>query len=149
MISKFDGWHRKKIIGNIFHAPRRYVCHFIAIREFKLDLSSGNATPSFVRHFIAISEFKLTVTVWKRSIGVKIGDFVARVTLKFNRWPWKTVGHIFYATSSLLHYFVSICEFALELQSGKTQIGAKFVLISVTLTFDLWQWPLHGHHFCQ
>ena len=32
----------KKIIGNIVHAPRRYVCHFIAIREFKLDLSSGN-----------------------------------------------------------------------------------------------------------
>ena len=29
------------------------------------------------------------VTVWKRSIWVKIGDFLSRVTLEFDRWPWK------------------------------------------------------------
>ena len=29
------------------------------------------------------------VTVRKRSIRVKISDFLSRVTLKFDRWPWK------------------------------------------------------------
>ena len=33
------------------------------------------------------------VTVRKRSIRVKMGDFLSRVTLKFDGWPWKTIGH--------------------------------------------------------
>ena len=41
----------------------------------------------------------------------------------------------------MLH-FVAICEFELELWSGKAQIGAKFALTSVTLTFDFWPWSL-------
>ena len=36
------------------------------------------------------------VTVRKRSIWVKIGDFLSCVTLKFNGWPWKTIGHLLY-----------------------------------------------------
>ena len=40
------------------------------------------------------------VTVWKRSIRVKICYFLSRVTLKFDGWPWKTIGHLFYVTSS-------------------------------------------------
>ena len=66
------------------------------------------------------------------------------MTLKYDRWPWKTI-----ATSSSLHHFIAICEFKLEVQSGNTQIWAKFVLNSVTLTFGLWPSLLHGHHFCQ
>ena len=38
---------------------------------------------------------KTEVTVRKRSIWVKIGDFWSRVTLKFDRWPWKTIWHLF------------------------------------------------------
>ena len=38
------------------------------------------------------------VTVWKRLIWVKIDDFFSRMTLKFDRWPSKTIGHLFYAT---------------------------------------------------
>ena len=30
----------------------------------------------------------------------------------------KTIGHLFYATSSYMHHFINICEFKLELQSG-------------------------------
>ena len=33
------------------------------------------------------------VTVRKRSIRVKIGDFLSCVTLKFDRWLWKTIDH--------------------------------------------------------
>ena len=63
------------------------------------------------------------VTVRKCLIWVKIDDFFSRVTLKFNVWPWKTIGHLFYATSSFLHHFVAIGEFKLELQSGNAQSG--------------------------
>ena len=45
-------------------------------------------------------------------------NFSARVTLKFDGWPQKTIGHLFYATLSFLHHFVAIGEFKLELQSG-------------------------------
>ena len=41
------------------------------------------------------------VTVRKRSIQIKIDDFFSRVTFQFDVWPWKTIGHLFYATSSL------------------------------------------------
>ena len=58
------------------------------------------------------------LTVQKRLIWVKIDDFFSRVTLKFDGWPWKTTGHLFYATSSFVQPFVAIDEFKLELQSG-------------------------------
>ena len=44
---------------------------------------------------------QIGVTVRKRSIWVKIGNFLSRVTLKFDGWPWKTIGHLFYIASSL------------------------------------------------
>ena len=66
--------------------------------------------------------------------------FLPRVTLKFDGWPWKIIWHSFYATASLVYHFVDICEFKLELRSGNTQTGTKFVLTFVTLTFDLWSW---------
>ena len=37
------------------------------------------------------------------------------MTLKFNGWPWKTIGHLLYATSSFVHYFKAISELKLEL----------------------------------
>ena len=73
-------------------------------------------------------------TFKKRSIRVKFGDMLSRVTLKFDRWPWKTIGHLFYATSSFVHHFVAIGEFKLELQSGNTQSGSKS-------TIFLAMWP--------
>ena len=60
------------------------------------------------------------VTDQKRLIWVKIDDFFSRVTLKFDGWPSKTIGHLFYATSSFVHHFVAIGQFKLELQSGNT-----------------------------
>ena len=61
------------------------------------------------------------VTVRKRPIWVKFDDFFSRVTLKFDGWPSKTIGHLFYATSSFVHHFVPIGEFKLELESGNAQ----------------------------
>ena len=64
---------------------------------------------------------QIGVTVRKGSIWVKIGNFLSRVTLKFDWWPWKTIGHIFYVTSSFVHDFTTISELKLELQSGNAQ----------------------------
>ena len=50
------------------------------------------------------------VTVQNPPIWVKLDDFKSRVTLKFDGWPWKTIGHLFYATSSFVHHFVAIGE---------------------------------------
>ena len=66
-----------------------------------------------------------SITVRKRPIWVKIDDFLSHVTLKLDRWPWKTIGHLFYATSSFVHHFVATGEFKLELQSGNAQSGSK------------------------
>ena len=84
---------------------------------------------------------KFNVTVRKRSIRVKIGNFLSRVILKFDRWPWKTIGHFSNAPSSVVHLFIAIGEFKLELQSGNAQFGSKStIFLSVrplNLTTDL------------
>ena len=69
---------------------------------------------SFQIHWWIQTEF----TLQKRSIRVEIGDMLSRVILKFDGWPWKTIGHIFYATSKFVQHFVAIGEFKLELQSA-------------------------------
>ena len=39
---------------------------------------------------------------------VKISDFSpSRVSLQFDGWPCKTIGHIFYGTQSLVHHFIA------------------------------------------
>ena len=77
------------------------------------------------------------VTVRKRPIWVKIDDLFSCVTLQFDVWPWKTIGHLFYATSSFVHHFVAIGDFKLELQSGNAQFGSN-----ATIFRAVWPWNL-------
>ena len=81
------------------------------------------------------------VTVQKRPIWVKIDDFFSCVTLQFDVWPWKTIGHLFYATSSFMHHFVAIGDCKLELQSGNAQFGSNSTIFRAVwpcnLTHDL------------
>ena len=65
------------------------------------------------------------VTVRKRQIWVIFDDFFSCVTLKFDGWPSKTIGHLFYPISSFVYHFTPIGEFKLELQSGNAQFGSK------------------------
>ena len=122
---KFDGWPWKTI-GHLFYVASSFVNHFIDISEFKLELQSGNA-----------------------QFGFKIGNVLSCVTLKFHRWPWKTIGHLFYATSSFVHHFVAIGEPKPELQSGNAQFGSKLTIFfsRVTLKFDGWPSKTIGHLF--
>ena len=76
-------------------------------------------------------------TVQKHSIRVKIGDFLSRVTLKFDGWPWKTIEHLFYAMLSFVYHFKAISEFKLEIQSRNTQFGSKSAIFCL-----LWPWNL-------
>ena len=89
------------------------------------------------------------VTVRKLSIQVKISKFLCRVTLKFDGWPWKTIGHLSYAASNFVHPFIAIGEFKTEFQSGNAQFGSKSMIFfsRVTLKFDGWPWKTIGHLF--
>ena len=75
------------------------------------------------------------VTVRKRSVRVKIGDLLSCVTLKFDRWVWKTIGNLFYVASTFMHHFIAIGEFKLKLQSGNAQFGSKS-----TTFLAVWPW---------
>ena len=114
---KCDVWHWKTI-GHLFYA------------HFKLFVS-------FRSHWW----IQIGVTVRKRLIWVKIDDFFSRVTFKLDRWPWKTIGYLFYATSSFVHHFVAIGEFKLELQSVNAQFGSNSTIFRAVrptnLTDDL------------
>ena len=77
------------------------------------------------------------VTARKHPIWIKIDNFFSRVTLQFDLWPWKTIGHLFYSTSSFMHHFVAICVFKLELQSGNVQFGSNSTIFRA-----VWPWNL-------
>ena len=170
MTLKFDGWPWKTI-GHLSNATSSFVHHFVAIGDSKLELQSGNAQFGSNRQFLEpcdlaiwrmtlktnraplLCYFKLYasfhshrwiqagVTVRKRPIWVKIIDFFSRVTLLFDVWPWKTIGHLFYSTSSFVHHFVAIGDSKLELQSGNGQFWSKSTIFRAVwpcnLTYDL------------
>ena len=114
---KFDGWPWKTI-GHLSFAVSSFVQHFIAIGEFKLELLSGNGQSG--------SNSMIFRAVWPRNFDV---------------WPWKRIGHLYYATSSSMHHFVAIGEFKLESESGNTQFGSTSMIFwavwSCNMTYDL------------
>ena len=77
------------------------------------------------------------VTVRKRPIWVKIDDYFSCVALQYDVWPWKTIGHLLYATSSFVHHFVDFGELKLELQSGNAQSGSNSTIFRA-----VWHWNL-------
>ena len=125
---QFDVWPWKTI-GHLYYASSSSMHHFVAIGKFKLELQSGNA-----------------------QFGSKSTIFFSRVTLQFDVWPWKTIGHPFYATSSFVHHFVAIGDFKLELQSGNAQFGSNLTIFRAVwpcnLTYDLEQGKSEGFESC-
>ena len=146
---KLDGWPWKTI-GHLFYDTLSFVHHFNAIVKFKLtrlqcfvhhleilQMTMKNNRAPLLCYFKLCASFRTHsswciqtgVTVRKRSIRIKSDDFFSRVTFKFDRWLWKTIGYLFYATSSFVYHFVPIVEFKLELQSGNAQFGSKPTII--------------------
>ena len=66
------------------------------------------------------------VTDPKLTIRVKIGDFLSCVTLKFDGWPWKTIGHLFYATLSFVRHFKPIGELSYSLEMLNSGQNRRF-----------------------
>ena len=60
------------------------------------------------------------------------------MTLRFDGWPWWTIGHIFYVTLSFVLHCIAIGEFKLELQSGNAQIASKLFFSRVNLKIEGW-----------
>ena len=56
----FGKWPQK-IIGHLCHAPRSYVCQFIAICVFKLELCAGN-TQIGAKFFLSLWPWSLSLT---------------------------------------------------------------------------------------
>ena len=81
-------------------------------------LNENNINKANLRDLIAATG--LVISNW-----IQIVNFSACVTVKFDGWPCKTIGHLFYATSSFVHHFVPIGEFKLKLQSGNAQSGSN------------------------
>ena len=63
------------------------------------------------------------------------------VMMKFDGWPWKTIGHLFYATLSFVHHFIAIDQFKLELQPGNPKLGWKSAIFFTLVTLKFVGWP--------
>ena len=61
------------------------------------------------------------------------------MTLKFDGWPWKIIGRLFYTTLSFVQHFKAINIFKLELQSENAQFGSKLAIFCPN---DFENWPM-------
>ena len=150
MTLKFDRWPWKTI-GHLFYANSSFVHHFKTISKLKLQVTVRNSGQN-QRFFCPVWPWNLTddlkqsksegfdncdrpsnlAQIWSKSL-----IFSARVTLKFDGWPRKIIGHIFYTTSSFVHHFKSINEFKLKLQSESAQFRSKWAIFC-----PVWPWNL-------
>ena len=125
--------------------------YFIACSTFAYMTCMIKVTIKYSVFCILYSVFQIHwwiqtgVTVRKCSIRVKIGDFLSRVNLKFDGWPWKIIGHLFYTTLSFVRHFKAIGIFKLELQSGNAQFGSKLTIFFVPGDFENWRMTLKNN----
>ena len=54
------------------------------------------ATSNFVNHFVAIGELEFEIVSGNAHFGSNVAIFLSCVTLESHRWPWKTMGYLFY-----------------------------------------------------
>ena len=164
MTFKFDGWPRK-IIGHLAYITSSFV-HYPSVNsnwsycpetfnagqnrwffvlcdlEFWWMTLKNNRAPllcyiKLCAPFQGHRWSQTEVTVRKISIRVKIGVFQSHATLKFDGWPWKTIGHLFCVASSFVHHFIAFGGFKLKLQPGNDQFGSKLAIYCL-----VWPWNL-------
>ena len=102
--------------------------HFLEpcdLETWRMTLNKAN-----LRDLIAATG--LVISNW-----IQIVNFSARVTAKFDGWPCKTIGHLFYATSSFVHHFVPTGEFKLGLQSRNAQFGSNLTIFKAVRPWNL------------
>ena len=154
---KFDGWPCKTI-GHLFYVASSFCASFhnhqrlqtkVTVRKRSIGSISAiycpvwpwNLTDELEQGKSEGFESCDRPIVRKHPIWVKIDDVLSCVTLKFDGWPWKTIGHLSFAVSSFVQHFIAISEFKLELQSGNAQFGSNSTILRAVgpwnLTYDL------------
>ena len=163
---KFDGWPWKTT-GHLFLTTLSFVQHFKAIaysnwshspetlnsgqnwrfvvpcdiEYWRMTLKNNRVPLLYYVKLCASFQIHRWSQIWvivrKRSIWVIIGYFLSRVTLKFNGWPWKTIGHLFYTTLSFAQNSKAIGVLKLELQSGNARFKPKLEIFC-----PAWPWKL-------
>ena len=101
-------------------------------------------TSSFVHDFKTMGVFKLEFKSENAKFRSKWAIFLSRLTLKVDRWPLKTIGHLFYIASSFVHHFIAMGEFKLELQTGNAQFGSKSTIFE-PCDLEIWRMTLKNN----
>ena len=91
-------------------------------------MTPKNNRPPLLYYIKFCASFQIHQWIQTGKCGSKLTIFLFHVTLNFDKWPRKTIGHLFNATSSFLHHFVASGELKLELQSGNAQFGSKLTV---------------------
>ena len=108
------------------NASEKIVCEMVAI------LSRGRWVKNKANLRDLIAATGLVISNW-----IQIVNFSTCVTVKFDGWPRKTIGHFFHTTSSFVHHFKSIGDFKLDLQSRNAQSGSELAIF-----YPVWPWNL-------
>ena len=114
---KLDQWPWE-IIQSFFHASFSFVCHFIDIGEFSLDLQSGNT-----------------------QIGSNLmipPPPPPPPDLDILQMTMKNIGHLIYTHWSFRHHFIAIGQCRYELHSGNAQIGSNWRIFAFCDLKILW-----------
>ena len=64
--------------------------------------------------------------------------------MKFDVWPWKTIGHLYYATSSSMHHFVAIGEFSWSYSPETPNLGQMRRFLE-PCDFEIWRMTLKNN----
>ena len=117
--SRLEEWPRKTI-GCLFCAH-----HFLAVCVFPRKLQSGNV-----------------------QFGSKSSNFVACVTLKFTRWPWKQKGvsSVPFMLCALFRRHLWIENIG-TVQKRPMRVKIVDILARVALKFNGWHWKATMHIF--
>ena len=106
-----------------------------------VDLAKQKGTPSLLFQALCVICSQLLiqtrVAVRNAQFGSKSAKCLSSATLKFDRWPWKTIRQPFSSISSYVYYFVAICKFKLDYDPETLKLGK--------MCFDLCDrdlWPL-------
>ena len=152
MTLKFDEWPRKTI-RHLFYTTSNFVHQFqfhcwiqtgVTVRKCSIRIKIGdffvsrdleiwwmtlknNRAPLlyYIKLCTAFQSHWHIYSNWSYSPETLNSgqNWLSRVTLKIDIWPWKTTGYLFCTTSSFVHLFKSIGEVKLELQPGNPQVG--------------------------
>ena len=127
-----QSWTSRKLIANSLYMH----VHPVHTSSYVFLLIHNNNIFSITRQIWGIWKLRPAYSPETPNLGQN--RYVSsRVTLKFDGWPWKTIGHLFFAVSSFVQHSIAIGEFKLELQSGNAQFESNSTIFRA-----IWPWNL-------